>query len=49
VRQVAGGRQVTATRVLRPAVAREAVEALLLWLRDPTLLDLDVRAGVLTG
>ncbi|MDQ2875446.1 MAG: hypothetical protein M3Y33_11915 [Actinomycetota bacterium] len=44
-----GGRQVTARGVLRPAVAREAVEELRLWRRDPALSDPDVRGGVLAG
>lgn len=43
------GRQVTATSVLRPAVAREAVEELRLWHRDPVLGDPDVKGGVLAG
>jgi len=41
------GRQVTATGVLRPAVARAAVEELRLWHRDPVLGDPDVKGGVL--
>lgn len=44
-----GGRQVTATRVLRPAVAREAVEELQLWRRDPALSNPDARGRVLAA
>jgi hypothetical protein len=41
------GRQVTATGLLKPAVAREAVEELRLWQRDDTLADPRIRANAL--
>jgi Plasmid pRiA4b ORF-3-like protein len=41
------GRQVTATGLLKPAVAREAVEELRLWQRDDTLTDTRTRATAL--
>ena len=41
------GRQVTATGLLKPAVAREAVEGLRLWQRDDTLADTRARANAL--
>lgn len=41
------GRQVTAKNVLRPALAREAVEELRLWSGDPELADPEIRADVL--
>jgi Plasmid pRiA4b ORF-3-like protein len=41
------GRQVTATGLLKPAVAREAVEELRLWQRDDTLADTRARANAL--
>jgi Plasmid pRiA4b ORF-3-like protein len=41
------GRQVTATGLLKPAVAREAVEELRLWERDDTLADTRTRANAL--
>jgi Plasmid pRiA4b ORF-3-like protein len=41
------GRPVTATGLLKPAVAREAVEELRLWERDDTLADTLARANVL--
>jgi Plasmid pRiA4b ORF-3-like protein len=41
------GRQVTGKNVLRPALAREAVEELRLWTRDPELADPQIRADVL--
>jgi hypothetical protein len=43
----AAGRQVTSKNVLRPALAREAVEELRLWASDPELADPEVRADVL--
>jgi hypothetical protein len=43
----AAGRPVTAKGVLKPALAREAVEDLGLWRRDAALADPDVRADVL--
>jgi hypothetical protein len=43
----AAGRPVTAKGVLKPALAREAVEGLGLWRRDAALADPDVRADVL--
>jgi len=45
----APGRQVTARGVLKPAVAREAVEELRLWQRDDTLTDPSARANALAG
>jgi Plasmid pRiA4b ORF-3-like protein len=41
------GRQVTGKNVLRPALAREAVEELRLWTRDPELADPGLRADIL--
>ncbi len=41
------GRQVTAKGLLKPAVAREAVEELRLWQRDETLTDTRARANAL--
>lgn len=41
------GRQVTVKNVLRPALAREAVEELRLWSGDPELADPEIRADVL--
>jgi hypothetical protein len=41
------GRQVTATGLLKPALAREAVEELRLWQRDDTLTDTRTRANAL--
>jgi hypothetical protein len=43
----AAGRQVTGKNVLRPALAREAVEELRLWTRDPELADPQIRADIL--
>jgi hypothetical protein len=43
----AAGRQVTGKNVLRPALAREVVEGLRLWTRDPELADPQIRAGIL--
>jgi Plasmid pRiA4b ORF-3-like protein len=43
----AGGRQVTAKGVLKPALAREAIERLQLWRRDDALAAPEVRAHVL--
>ncbi len=45
----APGRQVTATGVLRPTAARQAVEELVLWRRDDSLADPRVRADALAG
>lgn len=45
----ASGRQVTPKGVLRPALARQAVEELRLWERDDQLADPDVRADTLAG
>ncbi len=45
----APGRQVTAKGVLKPALAREAVEELRLWERDDALHDPSARAGLLAG
>jgi len=41
------GRQVTGKNVLRPALARQAVEELRLWSGDPELADPETRADVL--
>jgi hypothetical protein len=46
-RWCSSGRQVTGKNVLRPALAREAVEELSLWTCDPELADPEVRADVL--
>ena len=43
------GRQVTATGLLKPTVAREAVEELRLWQRDDTLIDTRARANALAN
>jgi Plasmid pRiA4b ORF-3-like protein len=43
------GRQVTPKGVLKPGVAREAVEELRLWQRDETLTDPRIRADTLAG
>jgi hypothetical protein len=45
----APGRQVTSKGVLKPAVAREAVEELRLWQRDDALADPRVRADALAN
>jgi hypothetical protein len=45
----APGRQVTPKGLLKPAVAREAVEELRLWQRDETLTDPRVRADALAN
>ena len=45
----APGRQVTGKGVLKPAMARDAVEELRLWQRDDTLTDPSTRANALTG
>jgi len=45
----APGRQVTAKGVLKPALAREAVEELRLWERDDALSDPAARADLLAG
>jgi hypothetical protein len=45
----APGRQVTGKGVLKPAVARDAVEELRLWQRDDTLTDPRARADALSG
>jgi len=45
----APGRQVTAKGVLKPTVAREAVEELRLWQRDDALTDPSTRATALAG
>jgi hypothetical protein len=45
----APGRQVTAKGVLKPAIARDAVEELRLWQRADTLTDPRVRADTLAG
>jgi hypothetical protein len=45
----APGRPVTAKGLLKPAVAREAIEELRLWQRDETLTDPQVRADALAN
>jgi hypothetical protein len=45
----AAGRPVTPKGVLKPAVAREAVEELQLWQRDDSLTDPSARANTLAG